>query len=245
MADGTAGTAGGRSLADSARQPLLRLRGAARSYGSRVALAPVDLTLERGECVALVGANGSGKSTLLRLASGREQPTAGRVEFDGRKMREEDPTTRARVAVVGDTVACYPDLTARAHLLLVAVAQGVGDEAGEWADRALADRGLGAHADSYPSALSSGQLQSLLLATAFVRPRELLILDEPEQRLDPGARGRLAEQLRAEKADGVAVLVATHHTDLALRTADRVVVLDEGRVLNSGDPAAVLAELSL
>lgn len=226
-------------------KPLLRLKGASRTYGARQALAPITLNLRPGECVALVGANGSGKSTLLRLASGRERPTKGSVEFDGAPIREEDPTTRARVAVVGDTVACYPDLTARAHLVLVALAQGVGDEATAWADRALADRGLTGHADSYPSALSSGQLQSLLLATAFVRPRELLILDEPEQRLDPGARVRLADQICEEKRDGVAVLVATHHTDLALRTADRVVVLDEGRVLAAGAPATVLAEYSL
>ncbi|MFG3257242.1 ABC transporter ATP-binding protein [Streptomyces sp. NPDC048172] len=219
---------------------LLELRGVSRAYGERQALRPLDLAMRGGECVALVGVNGSGKSTLLRIASGRERPSRGKVFFDGQPLREEDPRVRARVAVVGDTVACYPDLTAREHLVLVALGQGVGDEAEAWADVVLADRGLSGHAHSYPSALSSGQLQALLLASAFVRPRELLILDEPEQRLDPGARDRLAEQLCEEKEGGVAVLLATHHADLAARVADRVIALEEGRVLAEGEPGSVL-----
>lgn len=224
---------------------LLEMRGVARAYEDRQALSSLDLTVRRGECTALVGVNGSGKSTLLKIASGRERPDAGEVLFDGQPLREEDPRVRARIAVVGDTVACYPDMTAREHLLLVALGQGVRDATGEWADQALADRGLSGHAHHYPSALSTGQLQSLLLATAFVRPRDLLILDEPEQRLDPGARNRLAEQLRGEKEDGVAVLLATHNADLATHSADRVIALREGKVLADGDPTHVLAETRL
>ncbi|OON80967.1 phosphonate metabolism protein PhnK [Streptomyces tsukubensis] len=223
----------------------MRLRRAGRTYGERQALFPIDMAVRAGECVALMGSNGSGKSTLLRLASGREKPTTGSVLFEGHPMREEDPRTRARIAVVGDTVSCYPDLTARAHLLLVARAQGVGDAAAEWTDRVLAERGLTAHADSYPSSLSSGQMQSLLLGCAFVRPRDMLILDEPEQRLDPAARDRLAEQIKQEKRDGVAVLLATHHTDLAGSTADRVIVLEEGRVIAAGATEKVLKKVGL
>ena len=104
----------------------------------------------------------------------------------------------------------------------------------------LADRGLAQRADALPAALSSGQLQALLLACALVRPRDLLVLDEPEQRLDPDARRRLAELLKAELADGVAVLFVTHHTDLALEVADRVLVLEDGRTVADGSPHDVL-----
>ncbi|GAA2102668.1 hypothetical protein GCM10009759_37400 [Kitasatospora saccharophila] len=222
------------------RRALLQLTGVRRSYGGREVLHPVDLALAAGECVALLGHNGSGKSTLLRVAAGRDLPTGGTVRFDGLPMDENDPRIRARVAVVGDTVAHYPDLTVREHLLLVAVAHGVADAA-DWVDQVLEGRSLTERADALPSALSSGQLQALLLACALVRPRDLLLLDEPEQRLDPEARRRLAELLKAELADGVAVLLVTHHTDLALEVADRAVVLEDGRILRQGPPARVLA----
>ncbi len=141
------------------------------------------------------------------------------------------------MAVTGDTVACYPDLTVRDHLELVAVAHGVADPR-PWIDQVLADRRLTDHADQLPSALSSGQTQALHLAAALVRPRDLLVLDEPEQRLDPASRTRLgALLLRGETDDdGVAVLLATHQAELVHAVADHVVVLEDGRVVAEGGP---------
>ncbi|MFE9429142.1 ATP-binding cassette domain-containing protein [Kitasatospora sp. NPDC006697] len=218
---------------------LLQLTEVSRTYGDRVVLHPLSLSLAAGECVALLGHNGSGKSTLLRVAAGRDLPTSGRVRFDGLPMDENDPRIRARVAVVGDTVAHYPDLTVREHLLLVAVAHGVADP-GVWVAQVLEEQLLTERAEALPSALSSGQLQALLLACALVRPRDLLLLDEPEQRLDPGARRRLADLLRGELADGVAVMLVTHHADLAREVADRVVLLEEGRLVDQGPANEVL-----
>lgn len=223
---------------------LLRLRGVSRTYGQRRALEPLDLDVPAGQCTALFGHNGSGKSTLLRIAAGRDTPTTGKVLFAGHPFSEDDPEVRARVAVVGDTAACYPDLTVREHLELVAVAHAVAD-ADEWIDQVLADRRLADHAHALPGALSSGQMQSLLLAAALVRPRDLLVLDEPEQRLDPDARRRLAELLVAEKQSGVAVLLATHQAELAETVADHMVALEDGRVIAEGPPAAVLLDLGV
>ncbi|MEU2794230.1 ABC transporter ATP-binding protein [Streptomyces sp. NPDC007100] len=225
-------------------EALLQLRGVSRRYGERQALHPIDLDLAAGSCTALFGHNGSGKSTLLRIACGRDAPTGGRALFAGRPVAEDDPQVRARVAVVGDSVACYPDLTVREHLELVTVAHAV-DDAQAWIDQVLADRRLSDHAHALPGSLSSGQLQSLLLAAALVRPRDLLVLDEPEQRLDPDARARLADLLVAEKADGVAVLLATHQAELAEAVADRMIALEDGRVVGRGSPAAVLRELGV
>lgn len=221
---------------------LLSLRGVSRNYGERQALHPLDLEVRRGSCTALFGHNGSGKSTLLRIAAGRDAPTGGQALFAGRPISEDDPEVRAAVAVVGDLAACYPDLTVREHLELVALAHAVADP-DDWIDHVLAERRLTDHAGALPLSLSSGQMQSLQLAAALVRPRDLLILDEPEQRLDPDARRRLAGLLRAEKADGVAVLLATHHAELAEAVADRMVALEEGRVIAEGTPAEVLARL--
>ncbi|MET9416717.1 ABC transporter ATP-binding protein [Streptomyces klenkii] len=234
----------GSTAPNGAPAPLLRLRGVSRTYGERKALHPLDLDLEPGTCTALFGHNGSGKSTLLRIACGRDEPTSGSAQFAGRKISEDDPEVRARVAVVGDTVATYPDLTVREHLELVTVAHAV-EDADAWIDEVLADRRLSGHAQALPGSLSSGQLQSLLLAAALVRPRDLLVLDEPEQRLDPDARVRLAELLKGEKRDGVAVLLATHQAELAEAVADRMIALEDGRVIAEGPPAKVLGKLGL
>jgi ABC-type multidrug transport system ATPase subunit len=220
-------------------QALLRLTGVSRRYGDRTALHPMDLDLAPGECVALLGPNGSGKSTLLRIAAGRDAPSTGSVQFDGAPLAEDDLHARARIAVVGDSSGWYPDLTVREHLLLVAIAHGVDDPDG-WVVWALGDRRLEDKADVLPSSLSSGQTQAFLLASALVRPRDLLVLDEPEQRLDPQARQRLGDRIRAETDDGVAVLLATHHIELAHAVADRVLLLDDGLVVAQGPPGAVL-----
>ena len=226
-----------------ARPPLLAVSGVSRRYGDRVALQPLDLTLAAGQCVAVLGANGSGKSTLLRIAAGRDTPSTGRISYGGRAMSEDDPVVRTEIAVIGDLVSAYPDLTVREHLLLVAVAHGAGRGAQALADRALAECRLADHAAALPGSLSSGQLQALQVATVLVRPRRLLVLDEPEQRLDPAARRWLGSLLRNEKEAGAALLMATHHTELAAAVADHVIVLSDGAVTAEGPPDVTLAAL--
>ncbi len=226
-----------------AQAPLLVVSGVSRRYGDRVALQPLDLTLAAGQCVAVLGANGSGKSTLLRIAAGRDTPSAGRVSYGGRVMSEDDPVVRTEIAVVGDLVSAYPDLTVREHLQLVAVAHGAGRGSDALVDRALAECRLAGHDGALPGSLSSGQLQALQLATVLVRPRRLLVLDEPEQRLDPAARRWLGGLLRGEKQAGAALLLATHHTELAAAVADHVIVLSDGAVTAEGPPDQALAAL--
>lgn len=189
-----------------------------------------------GHCVALLGVNGSGKSTLLRIAAGRDSATAGQVAYDRQVLTEDDPRARTEIAVVGDPRSAYPDLTVREHLLLVAVAHGAGSGAPDLVEDALAECRLADHADSLPGWLSSGQQQALQLAAVLVRPRRLLILDEPEQRLDPGARRWLADVLITEKSRGVALLLATHHVELAQAVADEAIVLLDGAVTWRGVP---------
>ena len=195
----------------------------------------------------MLGANGSGKSTLLRIAAGRDTPSSGQVGYGGRVMSEDDPVVRTEIAVVGDMVSAYPDLTVREHLQLVSVAHGAGHLAADLVDRALAECRLEGHAGALPGSLSSGQLQDLQLATVLVRPRRLMVLDEPEQRLDPAARRWLAGLLRAREEAGAAVLLATHHTELAAAVADHVIVLSDGAIIAGaaagcdagGDPVTV------
>ena len=221
--------------------PLLALTGVSRKYGERLALSPVDVAVAAGRCVAVMGANGSGKSTLLRIAAGRDSPTTGQVVYAGRGLTQDDVAVRTEIAVVGDMVSAYPDLTVREHLQLVAVAHGAGRGSDELVDRALLECRLADHAAALPGSLSSGQRQALHLAAMLVRPRRLMVLDEPEQRLDPAARRWLAGLLLTQKRAGATLLMATHHAELATAVADHVIVLRDGEVIGRGTPDAALA----
>jgi ABC-2 type transport system ATP-binding protein len=221
--------------------PLLTLLGVSRRYGERLALSPIDVSIAAGECVAVMGANGSGKSTLLRIAAGRDSPTTGQVVYAGRGLIQDDVAVRTEIAVVGDMVSAYPDLTVREHLQLVAVAHGAGHQTDELVDQALLECRLADHAAALPGSLSSGQRQALHLAAVLVRPRRLMVLDEPEQRLDPAARRWLAGLLLTQKRAGATLLVATHHAELAAAVGDHVIVLRDGEVIGRGTPDTALA----
>jgi ABC-2 type transport system ATP-binding protein len=222
-------------------RPLLALTGVSRDYGQQHALKPVDVTVAAGQCVALLGINGSGKSTLLRIAAGRDVPTTGQVRYAGLPLDEDGLAARTEIAVVGDTSSAYPDLTVREHLQLVAIAHGAGKGMPGLVDSALRECRLADYENALPGSLSSGQRQALQIAAVLVRPRRLVILDEPEQRLDPGARRWLAGLLGREKAGGAAVLLATHHVELAEAVADQAIVLLDGDVIGRGAPGDVLS----
>lgn len=211
-------------------------------YGDGPVCAPVSFTLPQGRLVALVGANGSGKSTVLRTVLGLLDPMSGDVSVFGEKVDERRAEFRAAVASVLDDDAWFPALTVTEHLDLTARGHGVVDPESV-VDDLLADFGLDEHGATMPVALSSGQRRRLLLASAFVRPRRLLVLDEPEQRLDAAMKDALAQRLLAEKAAGGAVLIATHDAELVLAVADRAVLVadDECRALS---PAAAAAAIS-
>jgi ABC-2 type transport system ATP-binding protein len=204
--------------------PLLMVSGLSRSFGPVPVLAGVDLAVRRGEAVAVTGPNGSGKTTLLRCVAGADRASAGTIELCGRPMRERDPTVRRQVAALLDEVEFFADLSVLEHLALLMCAHG--DAApDEHAAALLTEAGLAAAADQLPVGLSSGQRRRLALATCFARPRILILLDEPEQRLDRGGRRWLTTRLLAEKAAGGGVLFASHDRGLVRAVADRVINL--------------------
>jgi len=220
----------------SAPAPLVT-EGLGRSYGRLAALEELSLTLEPGECVALIGANGSGKSTAVRLIAGLLTPSRGTVRICGcDPYREpEAEAARAAVAVVPDAPLLYEDLSVHQHLELVAMAHGVDDGAIDGRIEGLLDRlGLGARARYLPRELSRGMRQKTQLACALIRPAALLVLDEPVVGLDPPSQALLRDLLLAAKRDGVAVLMTTHQLRFVDGVADRGVVLEEGRVADSG-----------
>lgn len=202
--------------------PLVRAQRLVLGYGGEPVCAPVSFTLAPGKAMALVGANGSGKSTVLRAVLGLLEPAGGSVEVLGVPVDERTTTFRAAVAGVLDDDAWFPALTVAEHLYLTAQGHGV-RTAKPLVEGLLVEFGLTEHARSLPVALSSGQRRRLLLAAAFARPRSLLVLDEPEQRLDTQMKLALARRLNEEKAAGCSVLMACHDPELVLAVADRAV----------------------
>ena len=214
-------------LAGCVPAPLLLVRGLERAYGEHRVLSGLDLEVAAGEAVALVGPNGSGKSTLLRCVAGVDEPTGGTLELDGRPLDERDPQVRAALAVVMDDLDFFPDLSVVEHLDLFAKAHRLPDAEAE-VNAVLEEVGLTTASSQLPGTLSSGQRRRLALASAFVRPRRLLVLDEPEQRLDVDGVAWLGARLVREKADGLGILLASHHPGLVEQVADRVVDLGHG-----------------
>jgi ABC-type multidrug transport system ATPase subunit len=225
----------------SAPDPLLTAKALLVGHGDVPVCAPVTVSLSPGTALALVGPNGAGKSTLLQTLVGLLPPLEGTVLFDGREVDERQASFRRDVAEVLDDDAFFPSLTAREHLLLTARGHGV-DAPEDAVEAELSAFGLLDRADALPRNLSSGQRRRLALAAAFVRPARLLVLDEPERRLDTAMRDTLAERLTAVRDSGQAVLFASHDATVVRAVAQAAVLLDdeESAVLTPDRAAAAM-----
>jgi ABC-2 type transport system ATP-binding protein len=202
---------------------LLRVTGLTKGYGNEPVVQGIDLAVRAGRAVAVTGPNGAGKSTLLACVVGAEAADAGAVLLDGAPLRDS-AASRAAVAALLDDLAFFPDLSVVEHLRLLAWSHGAPDP-DRTVDDLLRELGLDVVRDHLPAALSSGQAHRLGLATCLVRPRRLLVLDEPEARLDAAGQRWLAGRLVAEKASGTGVLFASHSPSLVAEVADEVVEL--------------------
>jgi ABC-type multidrug transport system ATPase subunit len=206
--------------------------GVAKEYGDRPALHPIDLTVDDGERVVLIGHNGSGKTTLLRIAAGLLDASAGEVRIHGRPAGSLP--ARSLLSYLGDAPAFYDDLSVWEHLEYVGRLHGVED----WEQRGsdlLGHLGLFERADDLPTRFSRGMRQKTSIALAFIRPFSLLVVDEPFVGLDEPGRVALVELIEQAHVAGSAVVVATHELAFAARSA-RVVALREGTIVYDGPP---------
>ena len=205
---------------------------------------PINVTVAAGESLAIIGANGTGKTTVLRALVGLLPPLSGEVFTFGRPIDERAAWFRAYTAILLDEDSYLPALTVREHLLLTARGHGMSGVS-SLVSEMVQEFGLDARQDALPSALSSGQRRRLLLAAAFVRPRRLLVLDEPEQRLDAGMRDRLATRLINERRAGTTIVMASHDPLLVGKAATSALVLREDSVRRTSTDEAVRAIESL
>ena len=203
----------------------IEVRDLSVSYGSTPVLTGVGLTVAVAAGVCVTGENGIGKSTLLRCITSLQQPDAGEIEVFGGPPGSTPEFWRAVVTTV-EPPTWYPGLTAREHAELVCRAHGRDPAAAE-VDEALERFGIAGHADALPPSLSSGQKQRLTLALSLLRPSRLLVLDEPEQRLDPEDRAMVAGLLRDYVADGGTVLMASHDDAFAAAAGAATVTMAE------------------
>jgi len=211
--------------ADDATAAPVRLRavGVTKLIEDNVLLSATNVDVRSGKCVVLRGANGSGKTTLLRILAGTMDSSAGTVTLDGEPVDERTPATRANVAALMGAPTAYRDLTLADHLVLIDATWGRDGDASGRAAEMLAMLEIEHLAERFPHELSSGQQQLFHLAMVLLRPARVLLLDEPEQRLDTHKRGLLTSILLDRKAAGTALVIACHDPEMTSAIADRVV----------------------
>jgi osmoprotectant transport system ATP-binding protein len=226
---------------------MIRLDGAGKRYpDGTVAVHDLDLTVARGELVALVGPSGCGKSTTLRMVNRLVEPTSGRILLDGRDVTTVDPVELRRgIGYVIQRVGLFPHQTVRQNVGTVPQLLGW-DRARttERTDHLLTLVGLDPHTygDRYPNALSGGQQQRVGVARALAADPPVLLMDEPFGAVDPQQRDRLQVEFRALHRElGTTVLFVTHDIDEAVRLADRIAVFGQGVLEQVATPAELLA----
>ena len=219
---------------------IISVRELRKAYGTTVAVDGISFEVEQGEFFGILGPNGAGKTTTLEVLEGLRQPDSGELRVFGLPPWPRNPVLLPRIGVQLQSSSFFERLTAREQIRTFASLYGV---PGRRADEMLGVVGLDDQANVRAEKLSGGQAQRLSIACALVHDPELVFLDEPTGALDPQARRNLWDLLRQINADGRTVLLTTHHMDEAETLCDRVAIMDRGKVLELGPPAALVREI--
>jgi len=230
-----------RAKASAGPPPAIETVELAKRYGDAPALWPLDLRIGAGERISLIGHNGSGKTTLMRMLVGMLEPSEGTATIAGHPIGSIE--ARAAVSYLADQPVFYDDLTVWEHLEYIARLHGTDD----WEQQAvdLVDMvGLMDRVDDLPTTFSRGLKQKAALTMAFVRPFDVMLIDEPFVGLDRLGKEALLELLTLAHGDGATLVVATHELS-SVKESSRLIALSSGEVTYDGDPAdADLAALT-
>lgn len=231
-------------VSNTEEQPVVRISDLHKSYGELEVLKGVDLDVERGEVVVILGPSGSGKSTLLRCVNLLEVPTSGKIFFEDTEIT--DPSTdinelRKHVGMVFQSFNLFPHLTAKGNVMLAQqkVLKRSKEEAETIALAELEKVGLAERADHYPNQLSGGQQQRVAIARALAMEPHVMLFDEATSALDPELVRGVLDVMKSLAKEGMTMMVVTHEMGFARDVADRVVFMDGGVVVEQGSPAEV------
>ncbi len=225
--------------------PVVRLDGVHKSFGDNEVLRGIDLDVHSGEVLTIVGPSGSGKSTLLRCVNLLEPLNAGRIFFEGEEITRRGADlsgTRQRIGMVFQQFNLFPHLTVMNNLTLAArrIRRQPREDAEARARQLLERVGLSEKAGQHPHQLSGGQQQRVAIARALMMEPHVMLFDEVTSALDPELVGEVLIVMRDLARDGMTMLVVTHEMQFAREVGDRLVFMDEGRIVEEGVPADVL-----
>ncbi len=222
---------------------ILKVESLRKNYGSLTAVDGISFSVQPGECFGLLGPNGAGKTTIIRMLYGYTPRDAGQLEVFGLDIDKGLREIKRRIGICQQEDSLDPDLTVRDNLVGYARYFAIPrQEAVRRADELLGFFALQNRAKDKIMVLSGGLKRRLMLARALVNQPELLILDEPTTGLDPQSRQLLWEKLAELKKNGLTILLTTHYMEEAERLCDRLVIIDHGRILVEGKPAALVQE---
>ena len=224
----------------------VRVNNLHKSFGRLEVLRGIDLEVREGEVVCLIGPSGSGKSTFLRCLNFLETPTSGEVEVDGHILTDGKADLnkiREKIGMVFQQFNLFPHLNVLDNITMAPLDRKKLDKAAaEQKARALLERvGLADKASVYPAQLSGGQQQRVAIARALAMDPDIMLFDEPTSALDPEMVGEVLAVMRQLADGGMTMVVVTHEMGFAREVADRVIFMDEGVIVEQGDPADIFA----
>jgi polar amino acid transport system ATP-binding protein/general L-amino acid transport system ATP-binding protein len=220
---------------------IVSIKNLTKHFGSFEALGGVDLDINEGEVVCVVGPSGSGKSTLIRCINLLESfDDNSEIKISGVDVRQ-DKAARAEVGMVFQSFNLFPHMTIRQNIVLapIRVQQLPEQEANKIAEDLMQKVGIEAQADKYPSQLSGGQQQRVAIARALAMGPRVMLFDEPTSALDPEMVGEVLDVMKDLAESGVTMLVVTHEMGFARQVADHVIFMEAGKIVEAGKPAQI------
>lgn len=222
---------------------MIKLENVHKSFGKNEVLKGIDLHIEKGQVVVIIGPSGSGKSTVLRTMNYLEEPTSGKVIVDGMDLSDKSKLNQVRteVGMVFQNFNLFPHMTVMENLTLAQTkVRKISNEEAKKIGQALLDRvGLGDKANAYPDSLSGGQKQRVAIARALAMKPKVMLFDEPTSALDPEMVREVLDVMKSLAEEGMTMVIVTHEMGFAKEVADRVLFVDGGLILEDDTPEKV------
>ena len=222
---------------------MIRLENVHKTFGKNEVLKGINLHIEQGQVVVIIGPSGSGKSTVLRTMNYLEEPTSGKVIVDGMDLSDKKKLNevRAEVGMVFQNFNLFPHMTVMENLTLAQTkVRKISSDEAKKIGQALLDRvGLADKANAYPESLSGGQKQRVAIARALAMKPKVMLFDEPTSALDPEMVSEVLDVMKSLAEDGMTMVIVTHEMSFAKKVADRVLFVDGGLILEDDTPQRV------